>query len=138
MLTEEKGSGTEAGTTVSNLANTDQGRVVNRAALLRELLAPLPPEIMSMSKKLVGIVLVDAVAGGGIELRFPDGSAERADALIGADGIFNFVRKHDLGANDGATEPVYAGWWDYRNLVPIEKAKEELEKGDFVENRQYG
>jgi len=138
LLTGEKGSGAEAGTTVFDLADTDQGRVVHRAALLRELLAPLPPGIMSTSKKLVDIVPIDAVEGGGIELRFQDGSVERADALIGADGIFGFVRKYVLGANDAATEPVYAGWWDCRNLVPMEKAREKLGEQYFVENRQYG
>ncbi len=114
LLTGEKGSGAEAGTTVFDLADTDQGRVIHRAALLRELLAPLPPGIVSTSKKLVDIVPIDAVEGGGIELRFQDGSVERADALIGADGIFGFVRKYVLGANDAATAPVYAGWWDCR------------------------
>ena len=57
----------------------------------------------------MGITPIDAVAGGGIELRFQDGGIERADALIGADGIFGFVRKYVLGADDLATEPVYAG-----------------------------
>ena len=138
LLTGDKGSGTEAGTTVFDLADTVQGRIVHRAALLRELLAPLPPEILSTSKKLVDVVPVDAVAGGGIELHFQDGSIERADLLIGADGIFGFVRKYVLGANDAATEPIYAGWWDCRNLVPMEKAREKLGGRYFVENRQYG
>ena len=93
---------------------------------------------MSTSKKLVDIVPVDAVVGGGIELRFQDGSVEHADALIVADGIFGFVQKYVLGANDAAMEPVYAGWWNCRNLVPIEKAKEKLAKGYLVGNRQYG
>jgi salicylate hydroxylase len=138
LLTGEKGSGAEAGTTVFDLADTDQGRVIHRAALLRELLAPLPPGIVSTSKKLVDIVPIDAVEGGVIELRFQDGSVERADALIGADGIFGFVRRYVLGANDATTEPAYAGWWDCRNLVPIEKAREKLGERYFVENRQYG
>ena len=86
----------------------------------------------------MGITPIDAVAGGGIELRFQDGSIERADALIGADGIFGFVRKYVLGADDPATEPVYAGWWDCRNLVPLEKAKEKLGERYFVESTQYG
>jgi len=98
----------------------------------------LPESCPRASKKLDDIVPIDAVEGGGIELRFQDGSVERADALIGADGIFGFVRKYVLGANDTATEPVYAGWWDFRNLVPMEKAKEKLGERYFVENRQYG
>lgn len=62
---EKKGSGPEAGTTVFDLADTDQGCVIHRAALLRELLAPLPPEIMSTSKKLVDVVPVGDGVGGG-------------------------------------------------------------------------
>ena len=114
----------------------DPGRVVHRAALLHELLSPLPADIMSTSKKLVDITPIDAAAGGGIELRFQDGSTSRADTLIGADGIFGFVRKYVLGADDPATQLVYAGWWDCRNLVPLEKAKEKLGERYFVESRQ--
>lgn len=47
--------------TVFDLVDTDQGLVVHRAALFRELLAPLPREIISTSKKLVDIVAIDAL-----------------------------------------------------------------------------
>ena len=82
-----KGSGSAAGTTVIDLAGTDPGRVVDRAALLRELLAPLPSERMSTSFLLVGITASDAATRGGIELQFQDGSIKHADALIGEDNI---------------------------------------------------
>ena len=36
------------------------GRVVHRAALLHELLSPLPADIMSTSKKLVDFTPIDA------------------------------------------------------------------------------
>ena len=93
---------------------------------------------MSTSKKLVNIAPIDAVLGGGVELHFQDGSIECADALIGADGIFGYVRKYVLGVDHAATEPVFAGWWDCRNLVPFEKAREKLGDKYFMENRQYG
>ena len=124
--------------TVFDLAGTDPGRVVHRAALLHELLAPLPLEMMSAGKKLISVSPIDAAEGGGVELRFQDGSVRRADALIGADGIFGIVRKYVLGADDDATEPILGGWWDCRNLVLMEKAKEKLGEQYFEENRQYG
>lgn len=71
-------------------------------------------------------------------MQFQDGSIQHADALIGADGIFGFVRKYVLGADDTATEPVFAGWWDCRNLVSMEKAREKLGERYFEEDRQYG
>ncbi|KAI9881208.1 MAG: hypothetical protein M1830_007186 [Pleopsidium flavum] len=132
------GSGPAAGALVFDLAGTDPGLVVHRAALLRELLAPLPPAVMHASKKLVAINADDTTAGGSVILRFQDGSTERADALIGADGIFGVVRRYVLGADDPAAEPVFGGWWDCRNLVPFEKAKEKLGEEYFKENRQYG
>ena len=43
---------------------------------------------MSTKKKLVGIPPRDAAVGGVIELQFfQDGSIQRADALVGVDGI---------------------------------------------------
>ena len=89
---------------------------------------------MHVNKKLVN---VDDAKDGGINLNFQDGSIEHADALIGADGIHGYVRQHILGAAHPATGPVFAGWWDCRNLVPYEKAKTTLGEKYFHETRQY-
>ena len=59
------------------------------------------------------------------------------DAVIGADGIFGFTRQHVLGTDDSATKPISGGWWDCRNLVSIEKAKERLGEEYFREPRQF-
>lgn len=109
--------------------------VVHRASFLAELLRPVPRNIMHVDKKLVKI---DDAEDGGIILRFKDGSTEHADALLGADGIHGYVRQHILGTGHPALDPVFAGWWDCRNLVPFDKAKKTLGEELFKENRQYG
>ena len=91
---------------------------------------------MHADKKLVKIE--EAGEGGGIVLHFQDSSKEHVDALIGADGIHGHVRQYNLGAGNPATDPVFAGWWDARNLVPYDKAKALLGEEYFRDDRQYG
>lgn len=128
-----KGSGPKANTMILDLAGVDPGLVVHRAALLRELLAPIPAELLHPNKKLTSME-EDA---NGLTLRFQDGTVDHADALIGADGIFGFVREYLLG-DDPSSKPVAAGWWDCRNLLPFEKVKEKLGADLFKDPRQYG
>lgn len=129
------GSGPDAGTLVFDLAGVDPGRVIHRASLLRELLAPLPKEVLHANKKLTAINPKD---GKGVEITFQDGSVEHFDAVIGADGIFSAVRKYVLQdvADEHAASP--GGFWDCRNLVPFEKAKAALGEQYFEVDRQYG
>ena len=130
-----QGSGPNAGTLVFDLAGTgvDPGLVVHRAALLRELLAPIQASSLHPGKKLVSIV-EEQSNHGGLELHFQDGTIDTVDALIGADGIFSSVRQYLLGDAEPAEA---AGWWDCRNVVPFEKAKEKLGAQYFEEPRQY-
>ncbi|MCJ1356784.1 MAG: hypothetical protein MMC33_006780 [Icmadophila ericetorum] len=129
------GSGRNSGTLVFDLGTEEALTVVHRASFLRELLQPVPRSIMYTSKKLIK---VDDADDKGVLLHFKDGTTELVDALIGADGVHGYVRKHILGADHPATEPVFAGWWDCRNLVPYEKAREKLGEKYFEEDRQYG
>ena len=69
------------------------GRVVHRASLLRELLAPLPPDRLHASKALSEIT---PTAEDCIKVTFSDGQEETFHAVIGADGIFGAVRRHVL------------------------------------------
>lgn len=113
-------------------------KAVNRAALLRELLRPLPPSCLHANKKLLSITSTGKEsAEGALELIFEDGTTVHADALIGADGIFSTVRRYILGAKDPAAQPVAAGWWDCRVLVPLKTAKDKLGGQWFEEPRQY-
>lgn len=115
----------------------DAGRVVHRASLLRELLAPLPADRLHASKALASI---SPTAEGDVKVTFRDGGEDSFHAVIGADGIFGAVRRHVLGeaaaGGDEAASP--AGFWDCRNIVPIAGARELLGEEYFVEDRQYG
>ncbi|KUI57859.1 Salicylate hydroxylase [Cytospora mali] len=136
------GTGPQAGTVVSDLHTAPQEaerlpRVsLHRGSLLRELIAGLPKERLHTSKRLVSLkVLPDSRV---VEITFGDGESAICDAVIGADGIWGMVRQHVLG--DAAEEhaPANAGWWDCRNLVPYEKAREVLGDKLFQVDRAYG
>ncbi|KAI1394173.1 salicylate hydroxylase [Hypoxylon trugodes] len=133
------GSGPDAGTLVHDLADDlagrEPGKVLHRASLLRELLAPLPKHILHANKKLTAITPRD---DGRVKLTFQDGTIEDFNAVIGADGIFGTVRDHvlqDVAKEHAATA---AGFWDCRCLVPFEKAKSILGAQHFEIDRQYG
>lgn len=115
----------------------DAGRVVHRASLLRELLAPLPTSRLHANKALSEITTT-ADAERGVKVTFRDGQEELFDAVIGADGIFGAVRRHVLQETADAEGASPAGFWDCRNLVPFEKARETLGAEFFEQDRQYG
>lgn len=110
-------------------------RVVHRASLLHELLAPLPAERLHAGKALSEL---KATAAGDVQVTFRDGQSETFHAVIGADGIFSAVRRHVLQEAADDDRPPPAGFWDCRNVVPFEKAKETLGAQYFEEDRQYG
>jgi salicylate hydroxylase len=65
--------------------------------LLRQLLADrVAPGVVHWSKQLVRYTESD----DGVLLEFADGTQERADVLVGADGIYSSVRRQMLGANE--------------------------------------
>ncbi|XDG06785.1 hypothetical protein ABKA04_006400 [Annulohypoxylon sp. FPYF3050] len=118
------GSGPAAGTFLFDIAaNVDPEVVIHRASLLRELLAPLPQEILHANKTLATI---ENDGEEGVKVIFQDGTVEHFNAIIGADGVFGIVRNHVLqeAAEECAASP--GGYWDSRNLVPLEKAKKVL------------
>jgi salicylate hydroxylase len=89
---------------------------------------------MHTNKKLVAI----DEQPNGLLLTFEDGSTIATDALIGADGIFGFVRSHILGKDHAAAKPVPAGWAGAMNLVTYTKAQSKLGAEILQQNRQYG
>ncbi|OTB10393.1 hypothetical protein K445DRAFT_371144 [Daldinia sp. EC12] len=129
------GSGPEAGTVVYDIAADGSAVNVHRASLLRELLAPLPKEGLHPNKKLTTINAKESE----VEITFQDGTVYQFDAVIGADGIFSTVREHVLHgvATDEQLHPSPAGFWDCRNVVPFEKAKETLGEKYFEVDRQH-
>ncbi|KAH8881936.1 salicylate hydroxylase [Thozetella sp. PMI_491] len=128
------GSGAGAGTIIMDLAGSDPGLVLHRASLLRELLAPLPREVLHANKKLITV----KESGSTVELVFQDGEVEQFDAVIGADGIFSSVRRYVLQDAADKSAPSAAGFWDSRVLVPYEKARATLGDEFFEQDRQYG
>ncbi|KAI0970623.1 salicylate hydroxylase [Xylaria arbuscula] len=130
------GSGPQAGTLISNSHTPSEGKLprvsVHRAAVLHQLIAPLPKERLHTSKKLVSLQTIPDCQS--IEATFEDGESATFDAVIGADGIWSTVRQYVLADAAAEHAPTNAGWWDCRCLVPYEKAKavlgDEFFKGD--------
>jgi salicylate hydroxylase len=109
-------------------------RVSQSASLLRELLAPLPKDILHPNKKLTEI----DESEGGVSITFEDGTVSQFDAVIGADGIFGAVRNHVVSDHDGDFSASPGGFWDCRVLVPFDVAKATLGEELFKLDRQYG
>ncbi|KAI4150841.1 MAG: hypothetical protein LQ340_003864 [Diploschistes diacapsis] len=94
----------------------EQGYTIHRAALLRELLAPLPQESLHADKKLEKI---EEFNDGSLKLQFQDSSSTVVDTLIGADGIFGSVREHILGSDPSLLvdqeNPSAFAQWEHRD-----------------------
>jgi 2-polyprenyl-6-methoxyphenol hydroxylase-like FAD-dependent oxidoreductase len=88
-----------------------QGYVVRRGDLLRAVREQLPEGVVVTGRRLVGLRQVT----DGVELSFADGSAERADTVVGADGLRSVVR----AALFGEQEPRYSGETAYRGIARI-------------------
>lgn len=117
-----------------DIAEEKPGKMSHRAALLHELLDPIPKDCLHAGKKLARV----EEQKEGLLLKFEDGSEVRADALIGADGIFGSVRAHVVGAAHENVKPIAAGWAGAMNMVPYEKAEAKLGAEILNENRQFG
>ena len=83
---------------------------MHRGDLHQALLDVLPNDIVHAGKKLVGL----DQNGSGVTLRFEDGTAVQADAVIGADGVHSLVRDLIVGAD----EPIHKGRIAYRAVFP--------------------
>ncbi|KAH7408781.1 hypothetical protein DE146DRAFT_786177 [Phaeosphaeria sp. MPI-PUGE-AT-0046c] len=126
--------GPYAGMKVIDIAEEKPGKMLHRAALLHELLEPLPKDRLHANRKLSKIEDQEE----GLLLTFEDGSEACADALIGADGIFGTLRAHVLGADHEAVKAVPAGWAGAMNMVPYAKAETKLAADFLNDKRLYG
>jgi 2-polyprenyl-6-methoxyphenol hydroxylase-like FAD-dependent oxidoreductase len=79
---------------------------MHRADLHEALYSVLPPEIVHLNKKLVGL----DQKGGPVTLSFSDGTTAEADAVVGADGVHSLVREIIIGAD----KPIHRGRIAYR------------------------
>ncbi|MFI8460185.1 FAD-dependent monooxygenase [Kitasatospora sp. NPDC085464] len=83
---------------------------VHRAHLHALLAEQVPAGAIRTGRRLVGFT----EAADGVRLEFADGTAARADLLVGADGVHSVVRRA-LGHPD---EPVFSGTAAVRGVVP--------------------
>jgi 2-polyprenyl-6-methoxyphenol hydroxylase-like FAD-dependent oxidoreductase len=83
--------------------------VVHRASLQAALRAALPPDAVLLRREAVTVEQDDR----GAAVRFADGSIERGDVVVGADGLRSRIRAATVG--DGA--PRYAGFTAWRGVV---------------------
>lgn len=102
-----------------------------RTAWLDQLLSGLPQDRLHVNKRLASIDSSDGVHGPCV-LNFADGSVHEADVVVGCDGIHSQVRKIILGAdNREHLDSVFAGYWDARTVLPLDKAIEGLRSSLF-------
>lgn len=90
---------------------------MHRADLHEALTSVIPAEIVHLNMKLVRL----EQNGGPVTLFFADGTAAKADAVIGADGVHSMVRDIIIGPD----RPIHRGRIAYRavfnsNLLPQE------------------
>lgn len=71
-----------------------------------------------------------------IVLRFADGEVAQATVLAGADGIKSMVREHVLKPlYPSQIDPVYAGSYCYRGVIPMHEAEAIL--GDLTDVAKF-
>ncbi|TRW46264.1 FAD-dependent monooxygenase [Georgenia yuyongxinii] len=87
---------------------------VHRADLLDVVRAAVPSANVRLGRRCVGV----EDSGGGVRLRFADGTVEEADVAIGADGVHSVLR----GAVTEPSAPEYSGICAFRAVVPAGKA----------------
>jgi len=85
---------------------------MHRAELHAALAALVPPEVVRLGKKCVGL----GQDSNGVTLTFADGTLARADAVVGADGVHSAVRE----LLNGLEEPIHRGRVAYRAVYPAE------------------
>jgi 2-polyprenyl-6-methoxyphenol hydroxylase-like FAD-dependent oxidoreductase len=90
------------------------GIVLHRHQLLATLAAPLPPQVLRLGARTTGFRQDPT----GVTVQFANGAEDRADLLVGADGLHSSTRAQLFGPR----EPRYAGYAAFRGLVhyPVE------------------
>jgi 2-polyprenyl-6-methoxyphenol hydroxylase-like FAD-dependent oxidoreductase len=83
---------------------------LHRADMHGQLLAAVPPAIIHLGHKLIGI----ASSADGVRLHFQDREDRTVDAVIGADGVHSVIRAELLGPD----QPQFTGRVAYRTTFP--------------------
>jgi salicylate hydroxylase/6-hydroxynicotinate 3-monooxygenase len=83
---------------------------MHRGDLHEALVSILPPGVVQLDKKLVGL----EPKAGTVTLAFEDGSRASADAVVGSDGVHSIVRELIVGPDT----PIHKGRIAYRAIFP--------------------
>jgi len=100
---------------------------LHRARFLDQLIRFVPQGVATFNKQLVDVKMVSEGEGGGVRLRFADGTEALADAVVGYDGIKSKTRDALMklqGKNP--VVPQDAGMYAYRDLMDMKIAEEVL------------
>lgn len=122
----------DSGEETSRLAMGDEAErkygapqlTIHRADLLAALADAFPADRVRFSKRLEKIDVTE----GGAELSFADGTKDRCDVVIGADGIHSAVRT----ALFGVEHPRFTGVVAFRAVVPASKVANVPNIGAFT------
>jgi 2-polyprenyl-6-methoxyphenol hydroxylase-like FAD-dependent oxidoreductase len=114
-LRSSRGTPLGAGPADRAAAGADAPTVVVHRGLLRTiLLAALDRHVVRLGARCVGV----AQDARGVTVSLADGSAERGDLVVGADGLHSQVRTVLVG--DGP--PRYSGYTAWRAVVPLDRS----------------
>ncbi|MCF8467728.1 MAG: FAD-dependent monooxygenase [Sneathiella sp.] len=89
---------------------------VHRADLLDIMVKAMDPENIRLDVKATKLVQIDR----GVEVTLSDGTVEKGDVLIGADGLHSIVRQEFFLAD----KPRHSGCVAWRGLVPVKIARD--------------
>lgn len=117
---------------------------VNREALLREMLRGVPAGVVrpgpsggsgsgSGTKAIVSVAALGA--GQGQLITFDDGTQERYDVVVGAEGAHGFTRRLVLGDDEALVKPRATGFWGLPIKVPLRRAQEVMGAGELLDPR---
>jgi salicylate hydroxylase len=94
-------------------------RGVHRGTLIEKMIGLIPTGTTKFGKHLVGL----EDDGLTVKLTFRDETVAWASAVLACDGIRSVVRRTVLRSYPALIEPVFAGEYCYRTLIPMEHAQ---------------
>ncbi|KAI9727458.1 MAG: hypothetical protein M1828_006400 [Chrysothrix sp. TS-e1954] len=109
---------------IANAIATGSGHAsAKRPQFLAELVKLIPRETARFGKKLDW---AKDHGAEGVEMHFEDGTTERADAVVGCDGIKSCLRRMVLGEDNPASYPSFTGKYAWRALLPMDVARKHM------------
>lgn len=107
---------------------------VHRAKFLDEIIKLVPEGSTSFNKVLTNVGELSADEGGGVHLRFSDGTSTAASAAIGCDGIKSKTRHFVHGPD---AQPAFTGGYAFRAMVPSEAFEKTMGRESTFDGQMY-